>query len=156
MLDSGAAVLGFDYGGRRIGVAVGQCITGTATALAVVPNGSHGPDWAAIDKLVREWKPARLLVGLPLTVAGEEQNASRAARAFGEALHSRYGLAVDQHDERYSSRAAGAAFAQARSRGEARRKDASLLDAQAARVILEAYLAHIAHPAPTGPLDTER
>jgi putative Holliday junction resolvase len=71
-------------------------------------------------------------------------------------LHKRYGLTVDQHDERYSSRAAGAAFAQARSRGEARRKDAALLDAQAARVILEAYLAHIALPVSTGSIDTER
>jgi putative holliday junction resolvase len=156
MLEAGAVVLGFDYGGRRIGVAVGQGITGTATALAVVPNGAQGPDWNAIDKLVREWKPARLLIGLPLTVAGGEQAASQAARAFGQALQQRYGLTVDQHDERYSSRAAGAAFAQARSRGEARRKDAALLDAQAARVILEAYLAHIALPVSTGSIDTER
>jgi putative holliday junction resolvase len=147
MLEPGAAVLGFDYGGRRIGVAIGQSITGTATALAVVANGPQGPDWAAIDKLVREWRPARLLIGLPLTLSGDEQAASQAARAFAQALYQRYKIVVDQHDERYSSRAAGLAFAQARSRGEARRKDASLLDAQAARVILEAYLAHIAHPA---------
>ncbi|MDZ4812440.1 MAG: Holliday junction resolvase RuvX [Pseudomonadota bacterium] len=143
MHESGAVVLGFDYGGRRIGVAVGQRITGTATALAVLGNGSHGPDWLAVDKLVREWRPAQLLVGLPLTISGEEQSASRAARAFGRALHDRFGLPVHEHDERYSSRAAESAFSQARSRGEARRKDAAMLDAQAARMIVESYLAHL-------------
>lgn len=143
MLEPGAVVLGFDYGSRRIGVAVGQRITGTATALTVLGNGSNGPDWAAIDKLLREWRPAQLLVGLPLTISGEEQPASRAARAFGRALHERFGLPVDEHDERYSSRAAEHAFSQARSRGEARRKDAALLDAQAARLIVERYLAQL-------------
>lgn len=134
-------MLGFDYGGRRIGVAVGQRITGTATALTVVGNGPQGPDWSTIDKLVRQWHPAQLLVGLPLTLTGEEQPASLAARSFGQALHERYQVAVFYHDERYSSRAAGAEFARARSRGEARRRDATLLDAQAARLILEGYLA---------------
>lgn len=143
MLESGAVVLGFDYGGRRIGVAVGQRITGTATALAVVANSAQGPDWTTIDKLMREWRPAQLLIGLPLTITGDEQPASRAARAFGQSLNERYRLPVFTHDERYSSRAAGAAFAQARSRGEARRKDAALLDAQAARLIVEDYLARL-------------
>jgi putative holliday junction resolvase len=149
MLESGAVVLGFDYGGRRIGAAVGQSITGTATALAVIANSAQGPDWNAIDKLIKEWRPAQLLIGLPLTLGGEEQAASRAARVFGLALAERYRLPVLEHDERFSSRAAGAAFAQARSRGEARRKDAALLDAQAARLIVEGYLAtqpqHAAH-----------
>ena len=148
MLESGAVVLGFDYGGRRIGVAVGQSITGTATALAVVANTPQGPDWPAVDKLVREWRPAQLLIGLPLTLSGDEQLASQNARAFGRALGERYRLPVFGHDERYTSRAAGAAFADARSRGTARRKDAALLDAQAARLIVEGYLARIAPPVP--------
>ncbi len=142
MLELGATVLGFDYGGRRIGVAVGQGITGTATALAVVANGAQGPDWPVIDKLVREWRPALIVIGLPLTLSGEEQSASRAARAFAAQLNARYQLPVSEQDERYSSRAAAASFAAARSRGEARRKDAALLDAQAARLIVESFLAH--------------
>jgi len=141
MPDPGAVVLGFDHGGRRIGVAVGQSITGTATALAVVGNGPQGPDWTTIDRIVREWRPSRIVVGLPLTLTGEEQPASLAARTFGQQLEARFRLPVSTQDERYSSRAAERAFTEARRRGEARRKDAALLDAQAARLIVESFLA---------------
>lgn len=141
MLDPGSVVLGFDHGGRRIGVAVGQGITGTATALAVVGNGAQGADWSAIDKLIREWRPALLLIGLPLTLAGDQQPASRAARAFAAQLQARYSLPIAEQDERYSSRVAEKSFAEARKSGQARRKDAALLDAQAARVIVESFLA---------------
>ncbi len=141
MPEPAGVLLGFDFGGRRIGVAVGQGITGTASALAVVGNGQGGPDWSAIDRLVREWKPGALVVGLPLTLGGDEQPVSVAARAFAGHLGDRYHLPVSCQDERYSSRHAAQAFVQARGRGEARRKDAALLDAQAARIILESFLA---------------
>lgn len=141
MPEQTGVLLGFDFGGRRIGVAVGQGITGTASALAVVGNGQSGPDWSAIDRLMREWKPSAIVVGLPLTLSGEEQPVSVAARAFASRLAERYQVPVSCHDERYSSRHAEQAFALARSRGEARRKDAALLDAQAARMILENFLA---------------
>lgn len=140
--DHAGLVLGFDHGGRRIGLAIGQRITGSATALAVVRNGPQGPDWAAIDQIIRQWLPTRLVIGLPLTLDGASQASSKAAKNFGAALSARYHLPVFEQDERLSSRIVGAEFALARSRGEAKRKQAALLDAQAARLIVERFLAN--------------
>src|SRR5688500_12143471 len=96
-------VLGFDFGGRRIGVAVGQELLGSARALEVVGNGGHGPLWERIDAIVAQWRPDALVVGLPLTMNGEEQSTSRGARAFAEQLRTRYRLPVSTHDERLTS-----------------------------------------------------
>jgi putative holliday junction resolvase len=134
------AVLGFDYGLRRIGVAVGQRITGTATAIAVVRNSDAGPDWSALDGLLKTWRPQALVVGLPLARDGSDQPMTHAARAFADLLQTRYALPLHFSDERFSSRAAGANFAEARRAGHARKKDAAMLDAQAARCIVEQWL----------------
>ena len=132
-------VLAFDYGLRRIGVAVGQATTFTASALETVNHGQK-PDWAAIDRLVREWKPEVLLVGLPLGAEGDETEMSAAARRFGAQLEDRYSKAVEFADERLSSRAAEARFAEHRAAGSLRRKDSGQLDAMAAQIILENWL----------------
>jgi putative holliday junction resolvase len=133
-------VLGFDYGARRIGAAVGNGLTRSARALEVVANGSHGPDWPRLDLLLREWRPDALLVGLPLTMDGTEQQTSRAARAFAAALGERYGLPLYLVDERLSSHEAARRFADRRARGETRRKHAQALDAIAAEIIVETWL----------------
>ena len=133
-------VLGFDFGTRRIGVAVGNGLTRSARALEVVANGGQGPDWPRLDLLLREWQPDALLVGLPLTLDGTEQPASRAARAFATALAARYGLSLHLVDERLSSREAARRFAERRARGETRRKHAQALDAIAAEIIVETWL----------------
>lgn len=132
-------VLGFDFGLRRIGVAVGQTATHTASSLETVSHGRQ-PDWMSIDRLVKEWKPSALLVGLPLGPEGEETDMSKAARRFGAALHKRFSLKVVYADERLSSRAAGDRFVELRASGSLRRKDASQLDAMAAQIILENWL----------------
>jgi putative Holliday junction resolvase len=132
-------ILGFDFGLRRIGVAVGQTTTLTASALQTVHHGKT-PDWPAIERLVREWQPALLVVGLPLGAEGEETDMSRAARRFGTELGRRFSLDVAYSDERLSSQAAAGRFAELRESGGLRRKDASLLDAMAAQIILENWL----------------
>ena len=132
-------ILGFDFGFRRIGVAVGQFTTMTATSLETVGHGKT-PDWAVIDRLVREWKPARLLVGLPLGKNGDETDMSRAARKFGARLHDRYSLDVSFADERLSSRAAQSRFAELRAQGSLKKKHARQLDAMAAQIILENWI----------------
>jgi len=132
-------ILGFDFGLRRIGVAVGQTATHTASSLETVGHGRE-PDWVAIARLVKEWEPAMLLVGLPLGASGEETDMSKAARRFGAALQKRFSLQVAFADERLSSRAAGEQFAELRASGRLRKKDASQLDAMAARIILENWL----------------
>ena len=132
-------LLSFDFGTRRIGVAVGQAQTGTATPLGVVANGAQ-PEWAVIDRFVREWRPSTLIVGLPLAEDGGETPMSGLARAFGNALEKRHGVEVRYHDERLTSKDAERQFAEMRAGGAARRKDASKLDALAAKLILENWL----------------
>lgn len=132
-------VLGFDYGARRIGVAVGSRLSG-ARALTVVANGAQGVDWTRIGALLREWRPQLLLVGLPLTMDGGEQNTSRAARAFAVQVAERFGVAAQLVDERLSSVEAAQRFASRRASGQSKRKHAANLDAIAAEVIIEEWL----------------
>ncbi len=132
-------ILSFDFGFRRIGVAVGQFTTLTATSLETVGHGKE-PNWSAVDRLVREWKPTLLLVGLPLDAQGNETDMSRAARKFGATLHDRYSLDVSFADERLSSHAAESRFAEMRAQGSLKKKHARQLDAMAAQIILENWM----------------
>jgi len=132
-------LLSFDFGHRRIGVAVGQTFTATANALAVVPVANK-PDWQVIGGLIAEWKPAGLIVGLPLGADGEETDMSRDARRFGARLEGRFKIKVFFEDERLTSFGAEQRFVEARARGSMRRKDAALKDAMAAQIILENWL----------------
>ena len=132
-------LLAFDFGHRRIGVAVGQTLTGSANALAVVPAASK-PDWQAITKIINEWKPAALVVGLPLAADGGETDMSKEARRFGRQLEGRFGIQIVFADERLTSLDAEQRFVSARARGSMRRKDAALKDAMAAQIILENWL----------------
>jgi len=132
--------MGFDYGARRIGVAVGNVISNSARGVGVLANGERGPDWQRLDELLREWRPDALLVGLPLTLDDGEQSNSRAARAFAAELGQRSGLAVQLVDERHSSQEAARRFAARRAGGSAKRKHAAALDAVAAEIIVERWL----------------
>jgi putative Holliday junction resolvase len=132
-------VLAFDFGHRRIGVAVGQTLTHTANALAVVSVASK-PDWQTITAIIDEWKPAALVVGLPLDADGGETEMSKDARRFGRQLEGRYGIQLMFEDERLTSFSAEQRFVDARARGGMRRKDAALKDAIAAQIILENWL----------------
>jgi len=132
-------VLSFDFGLRRIGVAVGQSTTCTASSLETVAH-RDAPDWAAIDRLVKEWQPQLFVVGLPVDVSGEETDMSRAARCFGQALARRYRRECVYVDERLSSHAARGRFAELRAGGGLKRKHAAGLDAMAAQIVLENWL----------------
>ena len=128
-------VLGFDFGLKRIGVAVGNTLTGTATPLAVLPAQDGAPDWAQVEALRREWQPARLLVGLPLNMDDSESELSTRARRFANRLNGRLGLPVELVDERLTSFAA---------RGEllagGQRRGRPAVDALAAALIIEGWL----------------
>ncbi len=132
-------ILAFDFGHRRIGVAVGQTLTGSSSALAVVAVTGK-PDWQKITGIINEWKPVALVVGLPLAADGGETTMSTDARRFGRQLEGRYGIAVQYEDERLTSFSAEQRFVNARARGDMRRKDAALKDAMAAQIILENWL----------------
>lgn len=133
-------VLSFDYGTRWIGVACGNRISASARPLAALAARGGEPDWTRIDALLAEWQPDALVVGLPLTLDGGEQRASRGARGFAERLGARSGLAVHLVDERHTSQEAALRFAAARRAGTARRRDAANIDSLAAAVILEGWL----------------
>lgn len=129
--------LGFDYGTRRTGVAIGNGITGRASALATVARD----DWPAIDELVSQWHPQALIVGLPLDADGSDQHMTRHARGFMDAIKKRYDLPVFAVDERYSTIEAAERLRQARASGNRTRKlKKGDTDATAAQVILESWL----------------
>lgn len=132
-------VLGFDFGSKRIGVATGQAISCTASSLIVLQNQKNSL-WPAIGKILDEWQPERLIVGLPLDLDGQETPVSQAARKFAGRLHGRFGLPVEFQDERFTSMDASRKFAELRSQGGVRRKDSAFLDAAAARNITQAWL----------------
>lgn len=136
--------LAFDFGHKRIGAAVGDTITGTARPLPTLVSGAE-PDWTALLKLIAEWRPAELVVGLPVNDDGSDQAITTAARGFAEQLRLRSGLAVHLVDERFSSRAADDALRDARSSGRmTRRVRKGDRDGESARVILEQWMASIA------------
>lgn len=135
-----STVLGFDVGSRRIGVAIGSAFAVAARALAVVEIPAAGIDWAAMDRLIAEWRPQGLVVGDPLTLEGEDQPNRKRAHAFARQLLSRYAVPVVLVDERSSSVEAARRFAQQRASGHKRKRDAANLDAVAAAVIIERWL----------------
>lgn len=102
-------LLAFDYGLRHIGVAVGQTVTGTATPLTTVAARDGRPDWPAIDKLVSEWRPTAVIVGLPLNMDDSESPMSERVRRFARQLGQRTRLPVRLVDERLTSYAARSA-----------------------------------------------
>jgi putative Holliday junction resolvase len=132
-------LIAFDFGHRRIGVAVGQTLTRSANALAVV-SFADKPDWQTITGILNEWTPVGLVVGLPLSADGGETEMSKRAQRFGRQLNGRYGIPVMYEDERLSSFSAEQRFVEARAKGGMRRKDAALKDAMAAQIILENWL----------------
>lgn len=138
---SGSSVLSFDFGAARIGVAVGSRLTGSAQPLPGL-NGRGGEGlWRELDKLLAEWQPATVVVGLPLGLDGSDTPMTGRAREFARELGIRTRAAVCLHDERLTSRAAASRFAEARSDKRSRRRDSRLLDSMAAALILESWLA---------------
>jgi len=133
-------LLAFDVGARRIGVAVGNTISASAREVGVLDVFESGPDWPALDRWMREWRPDRLVVGDPATLDGGDQPIRQRARAFARTLRQRYGVPVEQVDERTSSIEAAQRFAAGRASGARKRHQAAQLDALAAVVILERWL----------------
>ena len=129
--------LGFDFGTKSLGMAVGSTGTGLAEPLTAVPVRNGLPDWSVVDRLVREWQPAALVVGLPLNMDDSENVMTRAARKFGQRLQGRYNLPVHWVDERLTSVEAKNAMVEARVPWSRRK---AKVDRLAAQTILQAYL----------------
>ena len=140
MSAAAARFLAFDVGTRLTGVAVGESLTGHARPLTTLPMRDGCADAEALARLMREWQPAALVVGLPLALDGSEQAMTKHARQFAAMLDEEFEPPVHLCDERHTSQEAARRFAQARSSGSKRRHHAAALDAMAAAVILETWL----------------
>lgn len=129
--------LAFDYGLKRIGVAVGQALTATAAPLATVPSRDGRPDWPVISMLIDQWRPRGLVVGMPRMLEGGEHPLAPRVERFCRQLAGRYGLPVHTVDERLSSREAESRLREARQRGRRRAVRKQDVDSMAAAVLLE-------------------
>lgn len=128
------AALGFDFGTHKIGIAVGQAITGTATPVSTLSYIKHKPDWDGIERIIREWQPDTLVVGLPYQMDDQEAELATRAKRFARQLEGRYKLPVEMVDERLTSREAINRL------GKQSAKDVTLVDSMAAKLILETWL----------------
>lgn len=132
-------ILGFDFGTRRIGVAIGQEITATARALVTLSNNQGQPDWERISRLVEEWQPALLVVGMPTSMDGQPHPLEQTVKDFGDQLKQRYNLPVEWIDEKLSSVEAEEILAQS-DMAKQRRQDKAEIDKLAAQIILQSWL----------------
>jgi putative holliday junction resolvase len=130
-------LLGFDFGTRSIGVAIGQEITGSAQPLRALKANDGVPNWDEIDKLLQEWQPDRVVVGLPLNMDGTEQPLTQRARKFANRIHGRFGVVVDLQDERLTTTDARARLFE---RGGYRALEKGMVDGISALLILEAWM----------------
>jgi putative Holliday junction resolvase len=127
-------LLGFDYGSHKIGVAVGQTLTRTATPLETLGLVGQRPDWQRIGALLDEWRPDAIVVGHPFEMSDREADNAPAAKRFARQLHGRFRLPVHLADERLTSRSAWETL------GGTAAKDPTRVDAYAAKLILETWL----------------
>ncbi|WP_353202715.1 Holliday junction resolvase RuvX [Polynucleobacter sp.] len=126
-------VMAFDYGTRRVGVAVGNSVTGTGQALKTIAAPNSDNLFKEVESLLKEWQPERLVVGKPLHPDGAEHEMTSKAVRFGNQLHGRFQLEVEWVDERYTS---------AVLEGDAQMQDN--LDAHSAALLLEQYFSELA------------
>ncbi|HYN54858.1 MAG TPA: Holliday junction resolvase RuvX [Methylotenera sp.] len=126
----------FDFGEQRIGVAVGEHLLATANPLTTIDNESNEIRFELITKLIQEWQPKLLIVGLPLSVDGAENNVTHLCKKFARRLNGRFNLPVILVDERYSSVEASGLLNQTGIKGRAQKV---MLDQVAAQTILQSY-----------------
>ncbi|TNC86848.1 MAG: Holliday junction resolvase RuvX [Thalassolituus sp.] len=98
-----ASVMGFDFGTRRIGIAIGQRLIGSATALSPIKARDGVPDWEQLEKVIEEWQPDAFVTGLPLNMDGTPSEMSRRAAKFARRLEGRFHRPSYTHDERLTS-----------------------------------------------------
>lgn len=135
-LQSQGSVLAFDFGEKRIGVAVGEHLLGIAHPLTTINNEANDERFRLIGALITEWRPSLLVVGLPLSLDGEDHAITLLCRKFARRLEGRYALPVLLVDERLSSAEASQSLKQA---GIGGRKQKPMLDQVAAQTILQSY-----------------
>lgn len=133
-------VLGFDFGLNRTGVAIANLLTGMATPACVLHSKNGQPDWQGIDNLIKEWRPEKLVVGMPAMLDGSDSSMKKTITRFCHALEQHTGLPVETANEQLSSREAEQRLKSARQAGRKRKIRKEEIDQLAAAIILENWM----------------
>jgi putative Holliday junction resolvase len=139
-LNGHQTILAFDYGLKQMGVATGQTLTGSARGLCILKAHDGIPNWDEVSKLLNEWTPDLVLVGLPLNMDASESELSRLARKFARRLQGRFNANVLMVDERLTSQDAKALIREENNEGKKGRTDLTKIDHLAAALILQSWL----------------
>jgi len=135
-----ATIIAFDFGLKRTGVAVGNTLTGSASPTCTLLSRNEQPDWQGISRLFDEWKPERLVVGMPTELDGSESPLTKRINRFCNQLNGRYNLPVDQENEQFTSIEAAARLKQLRQSGRKKKVMKEEVDKIAASIILENWM----------------
>jgi len=135
-----ATIIAFDFGLKRTGVAVGNTLTGSASPICTLQSRNEQPDWQGISRLFDEWKPERLVVGMPTELDGSESPLTKRINRFCNQLNGRYNLPVDQENEQFTSIEAAARLKQLRQSGRKKKVMKEEVDKIAASIILENWM----------------
>ncbi|WP_440615294.1 Holliday junction resolvase RuvX [Cysteiniphilum sp. 6C5] len=129
-------LIGLDYGKSRIGIASGQMITKTATPIATIAAKKGEPEWQALDKIIKQWRPSDIIVGLPIDAKDQETKITEEARSFAQKIELRYQKPVHLISETFSTREARWRLEEVQNKSNRHLK----VDAFAACVILETWM----------------
>ena len=140
MLNLSSTVIAFDFGLKRTGVAVGNTLTGSATPESTLIAKDEQPDWQGISKLIEDWRPSQIVVGLPIELDGTENPLKKRIDRFCNQLNGRYNLPVDQENEQFTSLEAADRLKQLRQSGRKKKVKKEEVDKIAASIILESWM----------------
>ena len=136
-IETPSTLLGFDFGTKSIGVATGQMITATAQPLAAVKANDGIPNWNIVEKVITDWKPDLVIVGLPLNMDGTEQPITQRAKKFANRLNGRFGVKTVLQDERLTTASAKEFIF---SHGGYKALNKGKIDSVSAALILESWM----------------
>jgi putative Holliday junction resolvase len=131
------SLLGFDFGTKSIGVATGQMITSTAQPINAIKANDGIPNWNIVEKVIKDWQPDLVVVGLPLNMDGTEQPITQRARKFANRLNGRFGVKIALQDERLTTASAKEFIFE---RGGFKALDKGKIDSVSAALILESWM----------------
>ena len=131
------SLLGFDFGTKSIGVATGQMITATAQPIHAIKANDGIPNWDIVEKVIKEWQPDLVVVGLPLNMDGSEQPITQRAKKFANRLNGRFGVKTALQDERLTTASAKEFIFE---RGGFKALDKGKVDSVSAALILESWM----------------
>lgn len=141
-LTAPSTLLGFDFGTKSIGVATGQMITATAQPLAAIKANDGIPNWDIVEKVIKDWQPDLVVIGLPLNMDGTEQPITQRAKKFANRLNGRFGVKITLQDERLTTASAKEFIF---SYGGYKALDKGKIDSVSAALILESWMENFYH-----------